>query len=197
MCPSLKLTYLQHNDHSPEYIESSQGRRRLSIDLEDGFFKAVHPEAVAWTQTKSLLAIPHCSYRQHTMCTITKFQKNTVTSQSCCQVRALIQQCQYRPIAAVRHIMKSRTTHQRMSVFRCFSSLLRLYLGPLLFIMALVSWPESIKREEHSHLWRLYLLKLHKQDGNSTLYSYMSQHVLQPLNLLTQLPQSVWSNSAK
>lgn len=45
--PSLKLTYLQHNDHSPEYIESSQGRRRLSIDLEDGFFKAVHPEAVA------------------------------------------------------------------------------------------------------------------------------------------------------
>lgn len=68
MCPSLKLAYLQHNDHSPEYVESSQGRRRLSIDLEDGSFKAVHPEAVAWTQ--------------HTMCTITKFQKNTVTSQS-------------------------------------------------------------------------------------------------------------------
>lgn len=124
-------------------------------------------------------------------------QKNTVTSQSCCQVRAVIQQCQYRPIAAVRHITKSRTTHQRMSVFRCFSSLLRLYLGPLLFIMALVSWPESITREEHSHLWRLNLLKLHKQDGNSTLYSYTSQHVLQPLNLLTQLPQSLWSNSAK
>lgn len=74
-------------------------------------------------------------------------QKNTVTSQSCCQVRAVIQQCQYRPIAAVRHITKSRTTHQRMSVFRCFSSLLRLYLGPLLFIMALVSWPESITKE--------------------------------------------------
>lgn len=54
-----------------------------------------------------------------------------------------VSQCWYTPMAAVIHMMMSRTTHHRMSVFRRLSSWLRLYLGPLLFIMALVSWPES------------------------------------------------------
>ena len=47
-------------------------------------------------------------------------------------------------------MMMSRSTHHRTSVFRRFSSWLRLYLGPLLFIMAFVSWPES-QRENSSN----------------------------------------------
>lgn len=47
--PGLKsLTlYLQHNDHSPEDIECSQGRRRLPIDLKQRIFEAVQPEAMS------------------------------------------------------------------------------------------------------------------------------------------------------
>lgn len=40
--------YLQHNDHSPEDIESSKGRRRLCIRLEDRVFEVLQPEAVTW-----------------------------------------------------------------------------------------------------------------------------------------------------
>lgn len=38
--------YLQHNDHSPEDVESSKGRRRLCIRLEDRVFEVLQPEAV-------------------------------------------------------------------------------------------------------------------------------------------------------
>lgn len=69
---------------------------------------------------------------------------NTAAGHSCVVKRELCGVSDgYTPMAAVRHMMMSRTTHHRMSVFRCFSSWLRLYLGPLLFIMALVSWPKS------------------------------------------------------
>lgn len=40
--------YLQNNDHSPEDIEASQGRRRVPINLKNRVFEVFHPEAVTW-----------------------------------------------------------------------------------------------------------------------------------------------------
>lgn len=45
----------------------------------------------------------------------------------------------YPPSAPVKHITTRSRTHQRTSVFALLSNLLRLYRGPLLFSIALVS----------------------------------------------------------
>lgn len=56
----------------------------------------------------------------------------------------------YKPIAAVKHMMMSRSTHHKMSMLRRLSIWLRLYRGPLLFIIALVSWPGLDKTRSHN-----------------------------------------------
>ena len=52
----------------------------------------------------------------------------------------------YLPNAPVKHITTKSRTHQRTSVFALLSNLLRLYLGPLLFSIALVSWPTWVTK---------------------------------------------------
>lgn len=47
------------------------------------------------------------------------------------------------PTAPVRHMRKRSPMQKKISVFIRRSILLRLYLGPLLFSMAFVSWPAS------------------------------------------------------
>lgn len=38
--------YLQNNDHSPEDLEASQGRRYVHISHKDRIFEAFQPEAM-------------------------------------------------------------------------------------------------------------------------------------------------------
>lgn len=53
--------------------------------------------------------------------------------------------CHYVPSAPMRHMTNSSPTQKNMSMFIRCSILLRLYRGPLLFSMALVSWPSRQK----------------------------------------------------
>lgn len=50
--------------------------------------------------------------------------------------------------------MKSITTQATTSTLRSLSTLLRLYLGPLLFIRALLSWPKNNKHT--CYVWEMW-----------------------------------------
>lgn len=45
---ALIWTHLEYNDHSPENVEPSQSRRRFTINLKNGVFKVLQPEAMTW-----------------------------------------------------------------------------------------------------------------------------------------------------